>query len=66
MDVSSIASVATNLSNASTSQAISTAVLKKSIDLSAEGALALIQAIPDNHSTQNLPANIGQNINTTA
>jgi hypothetical protein len=66
MDVSSIASVATNLSNAGTSQAISTAVLKKSIDLSAEGALALIQAIPDSHATQNLPANLGQNINTTA
>lgn len=66
MAVSSIASVATNLSNASTSQAISTAVLKKSIDLSAEGALALIQSIPGSHSTQNLPANLGQNINTTA
>ena len=66
MDVSSIAGLATNLSNAGTRQAISTAVLKKSIDLSAEGALALIQAIPGSHSTQNLPANLGQNINTTA
>ncbi len=66
MDVTSIASVATNLSNANTNQAISTAVLKKAIDVSAEGALALIEALPSGQSAQNLPANLGQNINTTA
>lgn len=66
MDVTDIASTATAISNASTNQAIGIAVLKKAIDLSAEGALALIEAIPDNSSTQNLPAHLGQNINTTA
>lgn len=66
MDVTNIASVATSLSNANTNQAISTAVLKKAIDTSAEGALALIQALPGSQSTQNLPSNLGQNINTTA
>lgn len=66
MDVTDIASTATAISNASTNQAIGIAVLKKAIDLSAEGALALIEAIPDNSPTQNLPAHLGQNINTTA
>ncbi len=66
MDVTNIASVATSLTNANTSQAISTAVLKKAIDLGAEGALALIQAIPGSQPTQNLPSHLGQNINTTA
>ncbi len=66
MDVTNIASIATSLSNAKTSQDVSTAVLKKAMDISAQGALALIQAIPSNPSSQNLPSHLGQNINTTA
>ncbi len=66
MDVTGIANVATAMAEANTSQAISVAVLKKAIDLSAAGALALIEAIPDNQSVQNLPPHLGQNINTTA
>ena len=66
MDVTSIASVATRMSEASTSQAVSIAVLKKAMDINAAGALALIEAIPDNASIQNLPSHLGQNINTIA
>ncbi len=66
MDVTGIANLATTMSDASTSQAISIAVLKKAINLGAEGALALIEAIPDNKSIQSLPSHLGQNINTTA
>jgi len=66
MDVTGIANLATTMSDVSTSQAISIAVLKKAINLGAEGALALIEAIPDNKSIQNLPSHLGQNINTTA
>lgn len=66
MDVTGIANVATAMSEASTNQAVSVAVLKKAIDLGAAGALALIQAIPDSPSVQKLPAHLGQNINTTA
>ena len=65
MDVTNIASVATSLSNANTNQTVSTAVLKKAVDVSAEGALVLIQALPGNQSTQNLPSKLGKNINTT-
>jgi len=66
MDVTGIAHLATTMAETSTNQAISIAVLKKAINISAEGALALIQAIPDNTSAQNLPSHLGQNINTTA
>lgn len=62
MDVSQIASLATNLAQQKNSDAINVAVLKKALDTQANAALGLIQAIPQ------LPANpnIGRNINTTA
>jgi hypothetical protein len=60
MDVSSIASLATNLSAAKTDQQVGIAVLKKAMDIASAGATALISAIP---SPANLPANLGQNIN---
>jgi len=66
MDVSSIASTATTLSEASVQHAAGTAVLKKALDISSENAMALIHAIPDNTASQNLPAHLGQHINTTA
>lgn len=66
MDVTGIANIATALNAASTQQEASIAVLKKAINVSAEGALSLIEAIPDNKSLQSLPAHLGRNINTTA
>lgn len=66
MDVTGIASVATTMAESRTNQAVGIAVLKKAIDSSTAGALALIEAIPDNRSIQNLPLHLGQNINTTA
>lgn len=66
MDVTGIANVATVMTEANTNQAVSMAVLKKAINISAEGALALIEAIPNSRSVQNMPSHLGQNINTTA
>lgn len=66
MNISGITNTATALNAASTQQEVSMAVLKKAINLSAEGALNLIQSIPNNQSAQNLPAHLGKNINTTA
>ena len=62
MDVSSIASLATDLSATATNQSVGIAVLKKAINLESTGALALINAIPPIPSA-NLPVNLGQNIN---
>lgn len=63
MDVSRIASLATQLSSQKTDAEVGYAVLKKAINIQANSAIALINAIP---SVQNLPAHLGQNINTTA
>lgn len=65
MDTNSIASLATSMASTATSQAIGIAVQKKAMDIEANGALALLQAIPP-APTPNLPAHLGQNINTTA
>lgn len=66
MDVAAIASLATTMSENSTREAVSMAVLKKAMDIDAAGSLALIEAIPDTQPAQYLPAHLGRNINTTA
>lgn len=66
MDVTGIANAASTLANVGTSQAVSIAVLKKAMDVSAESATALIEAIPPAPTAQNLPSHLGKNINTTA
>ncbi|GBG12741.1 DNA glycosylase [Novimethylophilus kurashikiensis] len=63
MDVSGIANLATQMSAAQTNAEVSIAVLKKAINIEAQGALALLDAVP---LPQNLPAHLGQNVNTTA
>lgn len=52
----------------STSGDVGTAVLKMAINIEGQGAVALINAIPQppQQSAANLPPNLGQNINTTA
>lgn len=44
MNVNAIASVATEMSQARTADAVSMAVLKKAIDIEAQGAAQLVQA----------------------
>ena len=44
---------------------VSNYVLKKAVNLQAAGALALVQGVTGTASA-NLPAHLGQNINTTA
>jgi len=63
MDVSTIASAATEMAATRTNAEVGTAVLKKAIDLQAQGALALLNALPQ---VPNLPEHLGQNVNTTA
>jgi len=64
MDVSNIASAATEMAQTSTVQAVQLAVLKKAMDVEAQGAMALVQAasqaIPVN------PPNLGNNVDTFA
>lgn len=65
MDVSSIANLATAMSQNATAQAVGIAVAKKANDVQATSAAAMLEMLPP-ATPANLPAHIGQNINTTA
>ncbi len=56
MDVSAIASVATEMSQVQTTQAVQLAVLKKAMAIEEQSALQLLQALPSN------PPNLGNNV----
>ena len=56
MDVSAIASVATEMSQVQTTQAVQIAVLKKAMAIEEQSALQLLQALPSN------PPNLGNNV----
>jgi hypothetical protein len=62
MDVSNIASLASNLAAQRTSNEVSLTVFKKAMDIQSSVATTLIDAIPK----VNLPANLVQNVNTKA
>lgn len=60
MDVSAIASLATEMSQNQTAQAVQIAVLKKAMDIEAQSAMQLLEAVPSN------PPNLGNNIDLFA
>jgi hypothetical protein len=66
MSVSSIASLSTSMAATQTNQDIAMAVLKKSIDIAGNGMAELLSSIPTSIQPPNLPANLGQNVNTVA
>jgi len=67
MDLSSVAnSSQSNISDSGVSQSVQVDLLKKAINIDQSNATALIQAIPQSPSVPNLPANLGNNVNTTA
>ena len=63
MDVSSIARLSTSMAQTGTKQEIDIAMLKKAQDIQQSTATQLLAAIPP---VQNLPANLGNTINTKA
>jgi len=65
MDTTTIASLASYIPTSGVSQRVGIAVLNKALDIQATNALALIQALPQ-PARVNLPAHLGQNIDTTA
>jgi hypothetical protein len=64
MDVGNIASVATSLTQQQIANAVGVLVLKKAMQIQADSAVALIEALPT--PSGGLPAHVGQNVNTTA
>lgn len=66
METSAIISMATDMSNARVQQAVEISVLKKAIDIQAEGAIKLLQAIPPLPTLSSTGGVAGQVINVTA
>jgi hypothetical protein len=66
MDVTSIAGVATTIAETGTKQAVDIAILKRAQQIESSTATQLIDAIQSPPSVQNLPAHLGNTINTTA
>ena len=66
MDVTAIASAATEMSQARTADAVSVAVLKKSLDLQAQGAAQLVQAAAQSMQAASNPPHLGSRIDTFA
>lgn len=65
MDVSSIGSLSSALSQAKTGDAVSTLVLKKTMDIQAQSAMQLLAALPPIASSGN-PPNLGNSIDVKA
>ncbi len=66
METSALANLATDMSNVRTQQTAELAVLKKAIDLQAEGALQLLQALPPLPAVSSTGGVAGQVINVKA
>ncbi len=66
MDVSSIAGLASTLAETGTKQEVDIAILKKAQQIESSTATQLIDAIKSTPTVQNLPAHLGNTINTTA
>lgn len=62
MDISSAGNVTAALSQANTGDAVAIAVLKKALDIQAQGALQLLQALPQPAASN--PPNLGNSVDT--
>jgi len=63
MDVTNIAKLATSMAETGIRQEVGVSMLKKSLDIQAASAAQLLDALPQ---PQNLPAHLGNTINTKA
>ncbi len=66
MDVNTVAKLASSVAETGNKQEVGLAVLKKAQQIQASTAAQLINAVQSPPTIQNLPANLGNTINTTA
>jgi hypothetical protein len=66
MDVTAMAKLASSIAETGTKQEVGVAVLKRAQDIESSTATQLIDAIQPAPAVQNLPAHLGNTINTTA
>ena len=62
MEINNVGNVSAALSQAGTGDAVAITVLKKSLDIQAQSALQLIQALPQPAPSN--PPNLGNRVNT--
>lgn len=65
MDVSGLTGLSSALEQAKTGNDLGVQVLKKAMDVEAQGAMQLIQALPQPQGTNN-PPHLGQNVDVKA
>ncbi|MBI4984399.1 MAG: YjfB family protein [Rhodocyclales bacterium] len=63
MDTAAIASLATDMSQARTAEAVQITVLRKALDVQAQGALQLLEAV---QLPANNPPHLGNSVDTFA
>ncbi|MDP2795733.1 MAG: YjfB family protein [Sulfurisoma sp.] len=66
MDVTTLAAIGTAMSQEKTAGAAQTAVLKKALDVQAQGALQLVQAATQSMPAVSNPPHLGNNVNIFA
>jgi hypothetical protein len=66
MDVSTIAKLSTSMAETGTKQEVDIAILKKAQDIAMTSATQTLDAIQPMPTVQNLPAHLGNTINTKA
>jgi hypothetical protein len=66
MDVTGLSNLSTSIAETGTKQDVGLAVLKRAQDIETSTATQLLDAIQPAQAVQNLPAHLGNNINTTA
>lgn len=64
MNINSVGNNSSAVSQAETGDAVAISVLKKTLEVQAQSAMQLIQALP--LPTTNSPAHLGNNVNTFA
>jgi hypothetical protein len=66
MDVSGMSNLVSSLAQTTPNDEVGFAVLRKALDAASSTAVQLIDALPAVQPAANLPAHLGQNINTVA
>jgi hypothetical protein len=66
MDVTGLAKLATSVAETGTKQEVGVAILKKAQEIEASTATQLIDSVRSVPTVQNLPAHLGNTINTKA
>ena len=66
MDVTSIAKLSTSMAETGNRQEVGIAVMKRAMDIQTASAAQMIQALEAVPQPQNLPAHLGNTINTKA